>query len=97
MQRFLFVFGYEEPGQRGSNDRLKTDFESSHAVWIRTDSEEEAMERGRDYADEFVRRLFEQAGTAGSSPWNAQGFAHWISQRPLEEFSNDVLETFDEI
>ncbi len=95
--RFLFVFGYESPAERSSNETSGTDFESSSAVWIRADSEEQALRKGCEYADQYVRRQYEQAGISDSRSWIHDGFAHWIARRPHEEFSEADLKTFDEI
>lgn len=95
--RFLFVFGYESPAERAANDRVGTDFESSNAVWVQADSEEEAIQKGCDYAARFVRQQFEQAGVADFPGWVEGGFAHWIEHEPLDAFSGTDLETLDEI
>lgn len=97
MTRFLFVFGYESPVERATNSREGTDFESSSAVWVRADSEDEALQKGRDYAERFVRQQFQHAGVGDCPGWAEGGFAHWIEQKPLDRFSGIALETLDEI
>jgi hypothetical protein len=97
MERFLFVFGYESPTEHRSNREHGSDFESSNAVWVRASSEEEALSKGRAFADEFVAKLYCEKKAPESSRWSEQDFAHWISKKPLEEFSGLALETFDEI
>jgi hypothetical protein len=96
MNRFLFVFGYESPAEHLANQR-GSDFESSNAVWVRATSEEEAISKGRAYADEFIAKLCREKKVSESFRWSAQDFAHWISKNPLEEFSGLALDTFDEI
>lgn len=97
MTQFLFVFGYESPAERATNDRDGTDFESSHAVWVRADSEDEALQKGREYAERFVGQLFRHAGVDDVADWTQGDFARWIEHNPLESFSGLALETFDEI
>jgi hypothetical protein len=97
MTRFLFVFGYESPVERTTNSREGTDFESSCAVWVRADSEGEALRKGRDYAERFVRQQFEHAGVGVFPGWVEGDFAHWIEHKPLDRFSGIALEAFDEI
>jgi hypothetical protein len=96
MTRFLFIFGYEPPEEHRANER-GSDFESSNAVWVRASSEEEALSRGRTYANEFVAKLYREEKMPVVPAWTEQDFAHWISKKPLEEFSGLALETFDEI
>ena len=97
MTRYLFVFGYEAPVERATNGRDGTDFESSNAVWVRADSEDEALQKGRDYAQRFVRQQFQHAGIEDFPGWLDGDFAHWIERKPLDRFSGMALETLDEI
>jgi hypothetical protein len=97
MTRFLFVFGYDSPSERSVNAKEGTDFESSSAVWVRADSENEALQKGRDYAARFVRQQFEQAGIPDIPDWNEGRFAYWIARQPLDGFSGIALDTFAEI
>ena len=97
MTRFLFVFGYESPAERAANEREGTDFEPSRAIWVRADSEGEALRKGRDYAERFVRQQFQQAGVGDFAGWAEGDFAHWIEDKPLERFSGMALEMLDEI
>jgi hypothetical protein len=96
MTRFLFIFGFESPEEHVAN-QLGSDFESSHAVWVRASSAEEAMLIGRSYADEFVAKLYRGEQMPTMPSWTDQNFAHWISSSPLQEYSESVLESFDEI
>ena len=97
MTRFLFVFGYESPSERVINNREGTDFESSKAVWVNADSEEAALQKGRDYAEGFVRQQFQQENMSVYPSWAEENFAHWIEHKPLDKFSGIALETFDVI
>lgn len=91
MRPHLFVFGYEGPADRQANERFGGDQESSSAVWIVAESAEQALTRGRVYAEEFVSGLYRDAGLHPSS-WMAAGFVHWISREPLQEFAGIVLD-----
>lgn len=97
MTRFLFVFGYESPVERTTNSRAGTDFESSSAVWVRADSEDEALQKGRDYAERFVRQQFQHAEVGDFLGWTERNFAHWIESKPLDRFSGTAWKTLDEI
>src|SRR5215813_6864278 len=80
---FLFMFGFETPGEHARNEANGWDDESSWAVWISANSSDAALAWGRQIAEEFVRQLFEQAGVPPRS-WMADGFAHWISDDASE-------------
>ena len=95
MKRFLFVFGYESPADARVN-QSGDDAESSSAVWVEADSEKEALEKGRAYAEKFVA-IRHAAESAAVPSWRAGKFAHWISHRPLEEFSGQALDLLDQI
>jgi hypothetical protein len=97
MKRFLFAFGYESPVERTTNSKEGTDFESSCAVWVQAESEAEALQKGREYAEGFVVRQFQQAGVTDFPGWVRGEFANWIEQEPLDRFSGMALEMLDEI
>lgn len=88
---FLFLFGFESPVDHVTNISNGTDFESSWGVWIAAENADAALAWGRQVAEEFVRRLFEQSGSTNRS-WTQDGFAHWISDEPskLERASRDA-------
>ena len=96
MTRFLFVFGYESPENSRANI-VGDDAESSNAVWVSAASEEEAIEKGRRFAEEFVAVQFKRAHVASIPSWRAGNFAHWISKDPLSEYSGLALESFEHI
>lgn len=95
MQRFLFVFGYESPEECLANKK-GSDFESSDALWVRATTNSEALSKGRVYANEFVARLYGDANVTGAT-WVDSNFAHWISENPLQEFSQHDLDSFHTI
>ena len=94
MKQHLFVFGFEAPSDRAANERFDGDQESSNAVWIQVDTETEALSRGREYAEEYVARLYRDAGASVIPSWTADGYAHWICAHPLKDFSGLALESF---
>jgi hypothetical protein len=94
MKQHLFVFGFEAPLDRAANERFDGDQESSNAAWIEADNESDALSKGQVYAEEFVGRLYREAGATRIPSWTADGYAHWICAQPLEQFSGIALETF---
>ncbi|MBC7770146.1 MAG: hypothetical protein H7124_15285 [Phycisphaerales bacterium] len=80
---FLFMFGFESPGEHVRNERNGWDDESSWAVWIAAASSDAALTWGRQIAEDFVRQLFVRAGVAPRS-WMTDDFAHWISAEESE-------------
>lgn len=63
----LFRFGFEGPEEFRSNSTSGTDFESSFAIWISAPSAGEALDWGREIAEQLVRHIFDAAGIAGYS------------------------------
>ena len=86
-QLYLFSFGFESPEERRSNELSGTDFESSWSVRIAASSSEEAIEWGRQVAETFVQKLYQNAGMSERS-WTAGRFAHRIEES--EDRSEDV-------
>lgn len=82
-QPFLFIFGFEGPAEHRTNESAGTDFESSWSFLVEAENADAALSWGRQLAEEFVGRLFEQAGINGYS-WASGNFAHWISDDPAE-------------
>ncbi len=97
MNRFLFIFGYESPVERDSNQQHGTDFESSKAVWISAANEEEAMSKGRFYANDFVATIYRDEKKPDEVTWSEAGFAYWISKKSAEDFPGADLTTLNEI
>ena len=75
---FLCTFGYESPAEREQNERHGTDFESSKAIWIDAESEADALNWGREIAEQFYHLL------CGRS-WRKDNYACWTEPwRPLD-------------
>jgi hypothetical protein len=96
MNEYLFVFGYESPDDARVN-RGGDDAESSAAVWVAAWSEEEAIARGRVYAEQYVASCFVDAGRMEILSWTAGNFAHGIARRPLDEYSGPALKILPRI
>lgn len=58
LERSLFVFGYYAPVEHADSAKDGPVVESTSAVWVRADSEDEAAAKGRDYAyaNEYTNR-----------------------------------------
>ena len=87
MAQFLFVFGYESPDEWRNNQALGTDFESSDAVWVESESEEAALKAGRDYAQRRVAELFSSDPLPDWLGWSQSGYACWIEQEPSQKWA----------
>lgn len=96
MKKFLYMFGYEGPWELVSNQETGSDYESCEAVWITADSEEEALAAGQQYAESFVRSVFEKENEQYGG-WNPSTYANWIEYEPLSRFSGMALESLPEI
>jgi hypothetical protein len=90
--RFLFRFGYCTPAQWTANEADGWDDEDAMALWILAESEQAALDWGRELAERFTRQLFERSTWEGEIPsWKASRFAHWIEKsedelRAMESF-----------
>ena len=93
MNAFLFCFGYESPDEWLANERDKTDFESSYGVWVESVSEQEAIEKGLEFAQSWVAGLYRKAGISGFPGWRESKYAYWIEREPLEKWSESALES----
>src|SRR5262245_51172950 len=92
---FLFVFGFETPGEHARNNANGWDDESSWAVWISAASPDAALAWGRQIAEEFMRQLSLQSGVAPRS-WITDDFAHSISaddSEMLKARTDDTIPT----
>lgn len=78
MQRFLFRFGYETAQQHRENHAHGWDDEDCGAVFIRADSESEALAWGAEVAERFVRELYQRSNCAERFSWREAGYACWI-------------------
>jgi hypothetical protein len=77
-KKYLYNFGYEEPSERRSNVEAGTDFESSAAVYVIADNEEQALEWGHEISERFVCLLYRDDRIS----WKNDGFAAWIEHDP---------------
>jgi hypothetical protein len=87
MSRFLYVFGYETPGQARANTAHGWDDEDSRALFIEAPSSEEALSWGRQVSEAFVAHLYGDAPVS----WLADGYAHWIELEPSKVYEADHL------
>jgi hypothetical protein len=81
VNEYLYIFGYEDPGDRKCNMENGTDYESSRMIRIRASSEEEALFWGNEIAERFVQSLFADMKIS----WKAGRFASWIEKSPDAE------------
>lgn len=92
MKRYLYLFGYESPVEREENIEHGTDFESSSAFWVEAESADDALRWGREVSDAMVHEYFLRSGWTRDIPnWKEEGFAHWIEDNPLPEFTPEYL------
>ena len=93
MRRYLYVFGYCTPGQWLANKEHGWDDEDSCAFFIEADSEEKALDWGRQVSELLVGRLFEKDPRFNKTlSWKEADFANWIEHKPLARFSGLALE-----
>jgi hypothetical protein len=86
---YLFIFGYEDPAERESNDSQGTDYESSGAVRIIAADEKQALSWGREIAERFVATIYRDPTVS----WKQLGYAAWIEEHPddhLRQHWNDI-------
>jgi hypothetical protein len=74
MKPFLYIFGFEDPFDRKSNETVGTDFESSRLIYILADTEVEALAWGHEISERFVAHLHGDASVS----WKQGNFASWI-------------------
>src|SRR5687768_17518285 len=92
MNRYVFGFGYSTPAQLKANGEHGWDDELSNAIVISANTPEEALLWGRELAELFFRRLFEDAGCQNIPSWNSLGYASWIEPLPSRTYDESVLE-----
>jgi ribosomal protein S18 acetylase RimI-like enzyme len=78
--KYLFRFGYETPELMQNNDKFGWDDEDSDSVFVIADSEEGALEWGREIAERFVHTLFNDSTIS----WKERRYEHWIESDPEE-------------
>jgi hypothetical protein len=86
-ERFLFVFGYETPGQLRANDAAGTDDEDSAAVFIEADGPEAAEQWGHQIAEAFFAWLHRDPNAS----WRALQYANWIERDPSAAYDPESL------
>ena len=77
---YLYIFGYETPGEAESNRRMATDFESSAMIRILADSEDAALSWGHEISERFLKAIYHDDKIS----WKEQRFASWIEDKPEE-------------
>ena len=93
MPEFLYVFGYETPEQAKSNSAHGWDDEDSEAVFIEAESAIAALEWGRQISERFIRQLYHTDDVS----WWQSSFAHWIAERPEDEYTPEALSTLPHV
>jgi hypothetical protein len=87
MPRYLYIFGYNTPGQIEALDKHGWDGEDSEAVFIEAESEQAALTWGQQISQQFVHRLYGDRGLS----WKPGDYAHWIESEPSSQFTPDAL------
>jgi len=85
-KKYFYIFGYEKPSERCSNVEAGTDFESSAAVYIIADDEQQALEWGHEISERFVCLLYKDDHIS----WKSDGFAAWIECDPDQLLAGSV-------
>lgn len=97
MNEYVFGFGYEAPVQFEANSANGWDDESSFAIVIAADTEEEAASWGGDLAERFVEMLFRNAGYASPPSWKNLGYASWVEMLPSEKYPQSILKSLPKV
>jgi len=87
MDKFLYIFGYMTPTQHINNASLGWDDEDSEAVWIIAETEEKALEWGREISRKFITILCGQL----VGYWHENNFANWIEQNGAAKYGAEQL------
>ena len=93
MPEFLYIFGYETPAQAKANRAYGYDDEDSEAVFIEAESPDAALEWGRQISEHVIRELY----SIDDASWWQSSFAHWIAERPEEQFTPEALSTIPHV
>ena len=75
---YLYIFGFEDPIDRETNESVGTDFESSRLILISASTEAEALAWGHEISERFVAYLYGDSSVS----WKESNFASWIDHRP---------------
>lgn len=85
MNDFLYMFGFETPDERESNDKHGTDFETCRWFRIFAQSEDEALGWGHKLAAWFLGEVYGPE----FGDWTPDQFAAWIEHEPDPEMTID--------
>ena len=77
-KEYLFIFGYEHPAEHDANADQGADYESSGVVRIIAADKLEALNWGREIAENFVAQLYRDPTVS----WKSLGFAAWVEEHP---------------
>lgn len=87
------MFGFEIPEQAKANAAHGWDDEDSEAVFIEAESADHALDWGRQISEQFIRQLYR----CDDASWWRSSFAHWIAERPEEQFTPEALSTIPHV
>ncbi len=91
MKKYLFIFFYETPDQRVDNLVNGFDEEECMGVFIEAETENAALEWGRQVARGYVAALYEAEGSSPGYAWNEADYANWIETNLAERTSPEKL------
>lgn len=86
MNDFLYMFGFETPDERESNDKHGTDFETCRWFRIFAQSEDEALGWGHKLAAWFLGEVYGPE----FGDWTPDQFAAWIEASPWPEVAAEI-------
>ena len=86
--KYLYIFGYRTPEQMALASTDENAEESSEAVFIHAQSQDQALAWGREISDKYIRQLFGD----GLVDWKSMNFAHWVESEPQREYPAAILE-----
>jgi hypothetical protein len=86
MAKFLYIFWFVTPEAEDYNRKHGTYDEFNRGVFIEADTEEKALEWGREVTEEYVKWLFKD-----NRSWKKKPFAHWIESK-LDDCDEDYLQ-----
>jgi hypothetical protein len=87
MNDYYFSFGFMDPSEASHLGWGGPDFsESSEGVWIAAESEEKAVEWGREVAERFIATLFKNQSVS----WKEHHYVHGIFQKTFDLLSEEA-------
>jgi hypothetical protein len=78
MPDYVYIFGFEAPGEARCNDRTGWDMESSDSVVIEADDEAASLAWGNHIAEQFLELLYRDSGMS----WRDRGYVGRIERNP---------------